>query len=479
MKQTHLFLFVSILCSLSSAGNDEIPRSSQVHIALIPPDKLSISWVTKEPYDDDPMVALSTKAPDQANNTNDWSQIGGYTQPDDDIHRYYHHVITPTLTPHQRYWYKPGYNASIYSFTARNLKTSTPSPTKHGHPHSNEVTRILAYGDLGVANSKETMQRIKAITNTTNADSASTAIDFILHFGDIAYADDYDEVFPPWNPRYAEIYDEWADSMESVMSAIPYMVSPGNHEQTCHSWSDFRCHSSLENFTVYRNYFRMPSAEHHEEGGGVMNMWWSMNYKNIHILTISTETDYPGSPDQGHYHNDFVNPEAGPFGDQMEFVRRDLKAAHENPNISWIIVNGHRPYYTSAHNWRHPDWPPQTPFLMRESFEHLFYEYNVDLYVSGHIHGYERLWPMHKEKVTTKDYLNPLSTVYFVAGMAGNKEGHEVDVPLKNYTAVWNNKDYGVSTMTIMNDTHLLWQFIGATQGKVLDEVWIKKGHWV
>lgn len=133
------------------------------------------------------------------------------------------------------------------------------------------------------------------------------------------------EVFPPWNPKYVEIYDEWGDSMESVMSTIPYMVSPGNHEQTCHSWSDWRCHSSLENFTVYRNYFRMPSAAHNEPGGGVMNMWWSMDYRNVHILTISTETDYPGSPDQGDYHNDFLNPEAGPFGDQMEFVRNDLK----------------------------------------------------------------------------------------------------------------------------------------------------------
>ncbi len=162
----------------------------------------------------------------------------------------------------------------------------------------------------------------------------------------------------------------------------------------------------------------------------------------------------------------------------MEFVRNDLKAAHENPNISWIIVNGHRPYYSSAHNLLHPDWPPQTDFFMRESFEHLFHRYNVDLYVSGHIHAYERMWPMLKEKVTTKDYLNPLSTIYMVAGMAGNKEGHNTELPPKNYSAFWNAKDYGVTTMTVMNDTHLLWEFIGAENGTVLDKVWIKKGSW-
>merc|ERR1712228_127676 len=215
-----------------------------------------------------------------------------------------------------------------------------------------------------------------------------------------------------------------------------------------------------------------------EVGGGVMNMWWSMNYKNMHILTISTETDYIGSPDQGNYHNDFINPEAGPFGNQMEFVRNDLKKASANPNISWIIVNGHRPYYSSAHTEFHLDWPPQTPFFLREAFEELFYENNVDLYISGHIHAYERQYAIYKEQVMNKDYLNPLSTIYFVAGMAGNIEGHETYKQKKDYTAVYNDEQYGVSQVSVANDTHLLWEFIGADDHSVIDSVWIKKGHW-
>ena len=195
-----LLLSLLAFLSLATAGtaeNDAIPRSSQVHIALIPPDKISISWVTKSPYTDEPSIALSTEPPNSKNNTDKWTQIAGYTQSEGDIDRYFHHVITPALTPRKRYWYKPGSNASIYSFTARDLKKPTPSPTKNGHHSHHEVTRILAYGDLGVANSKETMQRIKKITNTTSANSASTAIDFILHFGDIAYADDYDGTLRP------------------------------------------------------------------------------------------------------------------------------------------------------------------------------------------------------------------------------------------------------------------------------------------
>ena len=438
---------------------------------------MSISWVTHDSYTITPIVYLSSINPSIQNITKNSTQIQVITQSDGGIGRYYHHAITPQLTPLKQYWYQPGPNASIYTFIARNtapINSPITSPIKS--PSNDPLVKFLAYGDLGITNSENTIDLIKQLTNIAN--TPSTDIDFILHFGDIAYADDRDLVFPPSNPEYAQIYDKWGDIMEPIFSTIPYMTAPGNHEQTCHSWSDWHCHTDLENFTVYREYFRMPLAKYNETGGGNFNMWWSMDYKNIHILSISSETDYPGSPDQGGYHNDFINPEAGPFGDQMQFVRDDLKKAHENPDISWIIVNGHRPYYTSAHDDTHLDWPPQTPFVLREAFEPLFYKYNVDLYISGHIHGYERLYPIYKEQVTTKDYSNPLSTIYFVAGMAGNIEGHSATAPTKNYTAVYNHRDYGVSQLSVMNDTHLLWEFIGAQNKTVLDSIWIKKGHW-
>ena len=162
----------------------------------------------------------------------------------------------------------------------------------------------------------------------------------------------------------------------------------------------------------------------------------------------------------------------------MEFVRNDLEKAYNDPDVSWIIVNGHRPYYSSFHNLFHKDWPPQTPFFLREAFEELFYEFNVDLYISGHIHAYERQYAVYKEKVTSKDYLNPLSTIYFVAGMAGNVEGHEKLESKKDYTAVYNDDQYGVSQVSVLNDTHLLWEFIGADDHSIIDSVMIKKGHW-
>ena len=98
--------------------------------------------------------------------------------------------------------------------------------------------------------------------------------------------------------------------------------------------------------------------------------------------------------------------------------------------------------------------------------------------MSGHIHGYERMFPIYKEQATSKDYKSPQSTVYMVAGMAGNIEGHSATVTPKNYSAVYNNRDYGVCRMRIENQTHLLWEFIEAENASVVDSVWIHKGRW-
>ena len=283
-----MLLLASLLASLCVA--DSIPLSTQVHIALIPPDKSAISFVTKAPFDNPPIVYLSAVDPKLQNITVNSTQIPCTTISEGNISRYYHHAVTPPLIAHQQYWYQPGPNASIFSFTARTL-------TNDGA--QNPPINILLYGDLGVSHSSDTMALIKQLANISSGGTAPTDIDFILHFGDIAYADDRDVIYPPSNPEYAQIYDEWGDAMQPIFSTVPYMTGPGNHEQTCHSWSDWHCHTALENFTVYRAYFRMPSAAHGEVGGGASNMWWSMDYKNVHILTISTETDYPGSPDQG------------------------------------------------------------------------------------------------------------------------------------------------------------------------------------
>jgi len=131
-------------------------------------------------------------------------------------------------------------------------------------------------------------------------------VDFVIHGGDISYADDRDE-YGHNSDSYNTIYDLWGFQMLNITSAKPYMVCPGNHESSCHNWGNFLCEEDMKNFTYYRKRWRMPKT-------GVENMWYSWDWGFVHFVAISTETDYPGSPEgSGRW---FV-PNSGPYGDQL------------------------------------------------------------------------------------------------------------------------------------------------------------------
>ena len=46
--------------------------------------------------------------------------------------------------------------------------------------------------------------------------------------------------------------------------------------------------------------------------------------------------------------------------------------------------------------------------------EDLFYQANVDLYLSGHIHAYERLYPIYDGEVDANGYNNPRGFLLFL-----------------------------------------------------------------
>lgn len=482
----------------------EIPFSRQIHIALNPmsngTNEMSISWVTYSEYSNENDSVLYVTDIDPSTHNNDIKNIStiypSYQLSNAEFSRYYHHsVISSDLVPNTQYYYQCGNNGTIRTFTARSINkntnknqgTNTNNHNNNNNNHkkkqrknednnnNNNPVSIILFGDMGVDHSNNTLQLTKNMIDTSD-------IDFVMHVGDIAYCDDRDLVGS--NPKYMPIYDEWANEMEQVFDNTPYMVSPGNHEQTCHSWADEDCPYSLRNFTNYRLFWNMPNSTSMYNNGyykseSSHNMFYSYNYQNIHFISISTETDYPGAPDQEYKHTDIINPEGGPFGNQTMWLQTDLENARNNEDIDWIIVVGHRPLYTSARDEEHLDWPPQTPYFLQKAFDNVFYQYNVDLYISGHIHSYERLYPIYDHKVTTFDYLNPKSTIYLVQGAAGSIEGHGSSIPnLKNYTAVYDNKHWGVAKLTIFNQTTILWEFIDADSKNVCDSVWINKGFW-
>jgi len=272
----------------------------------------------------------------------------------------------------------------------------------------------------------------------------------------LSYADDWYLRFD----TYEGSWNKWQELMDPITSVRGYMVMPGNHEATCTEATPFTCEESTRNFTAYRNRFRMPWME----TGGVDNMWYSYEYGNMHFTNIDTETDFPHSPEgPGSYIN------AGPFGDQLAWLEADLAKADGNrANVPWLIVSGHRPLYSSADGQCDQ---------CRAAFEALFNKYNVDIYFSGHVHWYERLWPIAPGgKVTQHNYNNPAVPIYIINGAAGNVEGH-ASGDQKSISAFIDKKHYGYGRVSVDNSTTLLWQFFSAENNALIDEVTITKDH--
>merc|ERR1711879_929936 len=146
-----------------------------------------------------------------------------------------------------------------------------------------------------------------------------------------------------------------------------------------------------------------------------------------------------GAPESS---NKWFTAKAGPFGDQLGWLERDL----QNNKKPWTIVYGHRPLFTSYNHGKGIgglEWPPGTLKKTNAAFWPLLQKYGVDLYVCGHKHAYERMWPMKGNNVTTKDYNGAPGVVQIMNGAAGSLEGHETDDTHPDIVANKNLKDWG------------------------------------
>jgi acid phosphatase len=226
----------------------------------------------------------------------------------------------------------------------------------------------------------------------------------------------------------------------------------------------------------------MPGAE----TGGVGNFWYSFDYGLAHFVAIDGETDFAGSPEwpfardvkgnETHPTPDetFVT-DSGPFGaieggrvndnkayQQYKWLEADL-ASVDRKKTPWVIAMSHRPMYSSQVS--------SYQAKVRAAFEGLMLRYGVDAYLSGHIHWYERLWPMgangtvdRSAVVDEHTYLANTGTsmTHIVNGMAGNIESHSTldESKILNITAVLNQKHFGFSKVTVHNATTLTWTFI-------------------
>jgi predicted MPP superfamily phosphohydrolase len=228
---------------------------------------------------------------------------------------------------------------------------------------------FVAAGDFGCS----------AEANRTVTDMVKKNPEIVLALGDLSY-----EKSP----------NCWLDLISPIDSSGKVKISFGDHDMS----------NQLFKYDTYLKHFNLTKP------------YYSFNYQNVHFLAMATAK------------NNLI-----PYlntSQQYQFVKNDLKLAHDNKSIDWIIVYSFKPFYSS--NSSHPGGEE-----LRNFYHPLFDKYGVDLVLQAHNHNYQRTYPITFNETTPSSpivldkgeqnlYNNPKGPIFVTIGTAG--------APLYNFT---------------------------------------------
>jgi len=181
----------------------------------------------------------------------------------------------------------------------------------------------------------------------------------------------------------------WFNAIDPIDSITKIAI--GNHED-----------DSDEGFSGYMSHF------------GLSQTYYSFNYQNTHVLVMDS---------------DKVSFSSGSA--QYNFVINDLQTASQNPNINWIIVYIHKQMYTSPNTCSASSCSntASDATSLRNTYHAKFEQYGVDLVLNGHVHNYQRTFPIKYDSgspssptVTssnTNSYTNPQGQIFVTVGTGG------------------------------------------------------------
>eukprot|EP00949_MAST-11_sp_MAST-11-sp1_P001728 g1728.t1 len=243
-----------------------------------------------------------------------------------------------------------------YSFGSGNASSSSSSRSpvysfQHGVKDKLETT-FIGYGDMGSASEIDR-------NSTSIILSHLSDVDFVLHVGDISYAQGRSDV---WN--------RWFEEIEPIATAVPYHVCLGNHEyddpkQRYKPWFwTFGKDSGGECGVPFDRRFNMPGPKARDGDllPGSTNIFHSRNVGLVHFVVISSE------------HNASVGSE------QIEWLVQDLQSVNRT-ETPWIVFGQHRPFYDNSVARFLPE-----DKAMRNVLEGIMIKFKVDLVLFGHIH---------------------------------------------------------------------------------------------
>mmetsp|Transcript_24291 Transcript_24291/g.43210 ORF Transcript_24291/g.43210 Transcript_24291/m.43210 type:complete len:432 (-) Transcript_24291:27-1322(-) len=330
------------------------------------------------------------------------------------------------------------YHVGTYFYWSKVRKISGLTPGND----NDEPIALFVLGDLGVgSNSSDTRAQMTRLAK-------SHAVVGAIHVGDMGY--DLSD-----NGGYRG--DQFMRDIDPIASRIAYMTMPGNHEH----W---------DNFTQYVRRFRMPEVPEAED----TSFFYSFDIGKAHFTILNSEA---------YFYLDTVSQQV-----QQDWLVSDLAAANANrAAVPWLFVFAHKPLYCNM-DWTQPLDSAHTntncgeqATLMKEAWEDLFYDNQVDVYFSGHVHNYQRMKAIYQNQTVPSEVdtfnlaVNPEAPIYILTGDAGSDHGHE---PLSPTPQEWNvigNEYYGFGVITVYNSTHSFWKQYNSADGSVVDSLWVVK----
>jgi len=401
---------------------------------------------------------------------------------------FHYHLLTG-LTPYATYYYQIGDKnenvwSELYSF-------KTP-------PEYNVPFTVAAVANLEKSPWSE---KVLQLLNTTIHPNLGLLV------GDISYAQGQQQK-----------WDEWANWAQNYTVLFPWMFVPGNieNEQSLefisyetrfpvspglqppdNSTFGNRTHRSFEEreetFQRDSNSQSLLLRSKSFEGGSLRTVSKAQNLQMRNASTStsatttttttssttsttvddSTNNDNVTKREKYHYHSfDYsyvhfiqLSSELTPARNTSQFLwlASDLIKVnhHKTP---WIIVSWHTPWYSSNNI-------SQATFLetekMRHAYERILYNHQVDICLSGHVHGYERTDKIFKN-VTDPDGMYHISV-----GTGGSSEGLDSDwIEPQPSWSLFRKAAYGASSFRVFNETHIHWQYTNVEDGTVIDDFW-------
>ncbi len=195
---------------------------------------------------------------------------------------------------------------------------------------------------------------------------------FLLHPGDLVSTGTEDT---HWTQHFFP-------NMHELISRVPFYPVLGNHER---------------NAKNYYDYMSLPDPEYYYE----------FKYGNAHFFMIDS------------------NKKVGPGSEQYKWLEEALSKS----TATWKFVCHHHPVYSSDENDYGDLWKTNKSThgdLRVRELTPLYEKYDVDIVWNGHIHSYERTWPVESGKVKEKG-----APIYMITGGGGG--GLETPGPVRPF----------------------------------------------